>query len=220
MARPARPDKAESAAESRLQEINAVFGLLLVLTQASTPARAMHLVTTAVPSIAPGHTAVGWPPSRSGDYYQQAPDQAAGALAQLPGPGRIEASGAPVGWAFPLTAALGREPVFLIAVGQPDLSEQETFLLAVLAQMCGTVVASHELSAEAALRAQATREARQRPVLEAALDAVVTIDHEARVTYVNSAFEQTFGCSSADVVGRDLAAGIVPPPLRAADPGG
>ena len=231
MARPARPDKAESAAESRLQEINAVFGLLLVLTQASTPARAMHLVTTAVPSIAPGHTAVAWHPSRSGDYYQQAPDQAAGALAQLTGPGRIETSGAPVGWAFPLTAALGREPVFLIAVGQPDLSEQETFLLAVLAQMCGTVVASHELSAEAALRAQATRErdiaqaratelaaseARQRTVLEAALDAVVTIDHEARVTYVNSAFEQTFGCSSADVVGRDLAEVIVPPALRAA----
>ena len=32
MARPARPDKAESAAEARLQEINAVFGLLLILT--------------------------------------------------------------------------------------------------------------------------------------------------------------------------------------------
>jgi hypothetical protein len=157
MARPVRPDKAESAAEARLQEINAVFGLLLILTQASTPARAMHLVTTAVPSIAPGHTAVGWHPSHSGDYYQRAPDEAARALAQLTGPGRIEIDDAAC-WAFPLTAALGREPVFLVATGQPDLSEQEIFLLSVLAQMCGTVVASHELSAEAELRAQATRD--------------------------------------------------------------
>lgn len=230
MARPAHPEKAESAAEARLQEINAVFGLLLILTQASTPARAIHLVTTAVPSIAPGHTAAAWHPSRSGDYYQQAPAEAARALAQLTGPGRFEANGAAC-WAFPLTAALGREPVFLVATGQLDLSEQEIFLLSVLAQMCGTVVASHELTAETELRAQATRdrdiaqaraieltasEARQRTVLEAALDAVVTIDRQARVTYVNSAFEQTFGYRSADVVGRELAEVIVPPAQRTA----
>jgi PAS domain S-box-containing protein len=231
MARPARSEKGESTAEARLQEINSVFGLLLVLTQASTPARAMHLVTTAVPSIAPGHTAVAWHSSRSGGYYQQAPAAAGRALAQLTGPGQIETDGAAGGWAFPLTAALGREPVFLVTTGQPDLSEQQIFLLSVLAQMCGTVVATHELSAEAELRAEATRErdiaqaraaelaaseARQRTVLEAALDAVVTIDQQARITHVNSAFEQTFGYRSADVVGRELAEMIVPPALRAA----
>jgi PAS domain S-box-containing protein len=231
MARPARSDKAESAAEARLQEINAVFGLLLVLTQATTPARAMHLVTTAVPSIAPGHAAAGWHSSRSGDYYQQAPEAAGPALAQLTGPGQIETEGAAGSWAFPLTAALGREPVFLVVTGRPDLSEQQIFLLSVLAQMCGTVVASHELNAETELRAEATRErdiaqaraaeltaseARQRTVLEAALDAVVTIDQRARITYVNSAFEQTFGYRSADVVGRELAEIIVPAAQRAA----
>src|ERR1700749_3072920 len=217
MARPARPDKAESAAESRLQEINAVFGLLLVLTQASTPARAMHLVTTAVPSIAPGHTAVAWHSSRSGGYYQQAPAAAGRALAPLTGPGQIETDDAAGGWAFPLTAALGREPVFLVTTGQPDLSEQQIFLLSVLAQMGGTVVATHERDIAQARAAElAASEARQRTVLEAALDAVVTIDQQARITHVNSAFEQTFGYRSADVVGRDLAEMIVPPALRAA----
>ena len=59
--------------------------------------------------------------------------------------------------------------------------------------------------AEAELRSQAARErdiaqaraaelsaseARQRAILEAALDAVISIDRRARVTYVNSAFEQ------------------------------
>ena len=235
MTLPAGSDQAGPNAEARLQEINSVFGLLLVLTQASTPARAMHLATTAVPSIVSGYTATAWHPSQSGDYYHQAPDEAAQALIQLTGPGRLEADGPAFRWAFPLTAALGREPVFLVATGQPDLSEQATFLLAVLAQMCGTVVASHELSAEAELRAQATRErdvaqaraaeaaaseAQQRTVLEAALDAVVTIDQRGRITYVNSAFEQTCGYRSEDVVGRELAEVIVPPSLRAAHRGG
>jgi PAS domain S-box-containing protein len=225
---PASAENADLTPEARLQGVNAVFGLLLILTQAPTSARAMHLVTTAVPSIAPGHTAVAWHPSEAGDYYEQAPGEAGRALAQLTGPGRIELDGTSH-WAFPLTAALGRTPVFLVTTGPRVLPEQEIFLLSVLAQMCGTVVANHELSAEAELRAQSARdrdiaqaraadltasEARQRAVLEAALDAVVTIDQRARVTYVNSAFEQIFGYRSEDVVGRDLAEVIVPPALR------
>ncbi|MBV9794462.1 MAG: PAS domain S-box protein [Actinobacteria bacterium] len=227
MGLPASPDDAGQTAEERIQGINAVFGLLLILTQASTPDRAMQLVTTAVPSIAPRHTAVAWHPGTAGSYYQQAPGAVAAQLGQLTGPGPIELAGA--AWAFPLTAALGRTPVFLITSGPRDLSEEEIFLLSVLAQMCGTVVANHELRAESELRAQAARdrdiaqarateltasEARQRAVLEAALDAVVTIDSGARIRYVNSAFEQTFGYRAADVIGRDLAEVIVPPALR------
>jgi PAS domain S-box-containing protein len=224
-------DDAEPTAAARLQEINAVFGLLLILTQATTPAGAMRLVITAVPSIAAGHTAVAWHPAESGDYYERAPDGAGLALAGLTGPGRLDVDGTARRWAFPLTASLGRTPVFLVTTGQRDLSDEETFLLSVLAQTCGTVVASHELRAEAELRARASRErdvararatelvaseARQRAVLEAALDAVVTIDQHGRVTYANSAFEQTFGCRAEDVTGRELADVIIPPAQRGA----
>src|ERR1700759_2484259 len=147
-------------AEGHLQEINAVFGLLLILSQAATPAGAMRLVTTALRGFAPGHTAVAWHPNRSGDYYQQAPGDLGPALARLTAPGQVDGDGA-ARWAFPLTAALGREPVFLgpPAPGAP----------------------------------LAPSEARRGAVLAAALDAVVVIDQEARVTYVNGAFEQTFG---------------------------
>ena len=74
--------------------------------------------------------------------------------------------------------------------------------------------------AEAELRSQAARErdiararaaelaaseARQRAILQAAHDAVISIDRRGRVTYVNSAFERIFGYRADDVAGRELA---------------
>ena len=214
---------------ARLSSINAVLGLSLVLTQASSPAQAMRLVTTAVPAIAPGHTAMAWHPSASGDYYQQAPAGAGQVLARLGGAARLDVAGFASCWAFPITPPLGGEPLFLVTVGQQDPLDEEAFLLSVLAQMCGTVIANHELLAETRLRAAADRErdvaqaraaelaaseARQRAVLEAALDAVISIDGSARITYVNSAFERTFGYLAEQVTGRDLGEVIVPPSLR------
>jgi PAS domain S-box-containing protein len=222
-------DAAELATGVRLSSINAVFGLSLVLTQASSPAQAMRLVTTAVPTIAPGHTAAAWHPNRSGEFYEQAPVDVARALAHLLGAGRLDLGGVDTCWAFPLTSALGGEPVCLVTTGDRDLSQEEVFLLSVLAQMCGTVVTNYDLAAEVELRALADRErdvaqtraselvaseARQRAVLEAALDAVVSIDHQARVTYANSAFEQTFGYRVGEIIDRELAEIIVPPSLR------
>jgi signal transduction histidine kinase len=142
---------------------NAVFGLLLTLTRAPSPARAMRLVTTAVPSIAPGHTAVAWHPSTSGGYYERAPQPAGRALARLTGPGRLavdarDRDGAVARWAFPLTAEPGREPVFLVTTGPRDLSGQEALLLSVLSQTCGMVVANRELTAAAEQRDQAASE--------------------------------------------------------------
>ncbi|HEY4096478.1 MAG TPA: PAS domain S-box protein [Baekduia sp.] len=55
---------------------------------------------------------------------------------------------------------------------------------------------------------------RHRATLHAALDSVVTMDHEGRVVELNPAAERTFGHASADVVGRDMADLIVPPELR------
>jgi PAS domain S-box-containing protein len=60
----------------------------------------------------------------------------------------------------------------------------------------------------------AASEARQRAILEAALDGVISIDGQARITYLNTAAERMFGYLAHDVIGRDLAEAIVPPSLR------
>jgi PAS domain S-box-containing protein len=60
------------------------------------------------------------------------------------------------------------------------------------------------------------RESRLRAMLEAALDAVVTIDHRGRVTGWNHAAETTFGYRADEAIGRDLADVIVPHSLRTA----
>jgi PAS domain S-box-containing protein len=189
-----------------LSQLNSVFSLSLILAQASSPAQAMRLVTTAVPSIAAGHSAVAWHPSKSGEYYEDAPDGVGGLLSDLSGVARLDVAGFASCWAFPITSPLAREQVFLIVTGSEDLSSQEIFLLSVLAQLCGAVIASLELIATE--REQAVQ------ILETALDAVISIDQNARITYVNSAFERTFGYRAREVAGRDLAETIVPPPLR------
>ena len=50
-------------------------------------------------------------------------------------------------WAFPLTLPLAPEPVFLMVFGGQSLSDEEIFLLSVLAQLSGTVIARLELIA-------------------------------------------------------------------------
>jgi PAS domain S-box-containing protein len=66
--------------------------------------------------------------------------------------------------------------------------------------------------AEAALRES---EARKTAMLDVALDAIVTMDHEGKVLEFNQAAEALFGYARADVVGKELAELIVPPSLRA-----
>ena len=51
-------------------------------------------------------------------------------------------------------------------------------------------------------------------ILDAALDAVITIDHHGLVLEFNSAAERTFGYSKREVLGRELAALVVPPAFR------
>ena len=62
--------------------------------------------------------------------------------------------------------------------------------------------------AEEAVRAS---ESRLRAMLEAALDAVVTMDAPGRVVGWNHAAETTFGYPASEVIGREMAELIVPP---------
>ena len=64
-----------------------------------------------------------------------------------------------------------------------------------------------------ALRAS---EARSRAILDSALDAIVTIDHEGRVAEFNAAAERLFGHRREDVLGRGIVDVLVPQELREA----
>jgi PAS domain S-box-containing protein len=57
-------------------------------------------------------------------------------------------------------------------------------------------------------------EARKGAILTAALDCIITIDHAGRIVEFNPAAERTFGYTSAQALGRELAELIVPPSLR------
>src|SRR5690348_5160336 len=51
-------------------------------------------------------------------------------------------------------------------------------------------------------------------MLEAALDAVVTMDHNGRISGWNHAAETTFGFRADEVLGREMADTIIPASLR------
>jgi PAS domain S-box-containing protein len=57
-------------------------------------------------------------------------------------------------------------------------------------------------------------EARKTAILDSALDCIVTIDHQGRITEFNPAAERNFGYRRDDVVGKRLADVIIPPSLR------
>ena len=137
----------ELAVQARLSSVNAVFTLSLILTQATSPGQVMRLVTTAIPAVAPGHKALAWHPSRSGAYYERAPDNICDALAGLTAPSRFEMGDDSSWWAFPLGPPSADNPLFLVTAGTKPPSDEETFLLSVLAQLCGTVIAKLELIA-------------------------------------------------------------------------
>ncbi len=163
----------ELAVHARLSSVNAVFTLSLILTQASSPAEVMRLLTTAVPSIAPCRRAVVWHPSRSGDYYERATDGIGDTLARLTAPGQLRVGSLSSWWAFPLAPLPARDPIFLVIDGTESLSDEETFLLSVLALLCGTVIAKLELIG--AERANAQRVAALNAELESTVSELTKI---------------------------------------------
>ncbi|HEX6927515.1 MAG TPA: PAS domain S-box protein [Longimicrobiaceae bacterium] len=92
-----------------------------------------------------------------------------------------------------------------------------------IVKWCGTI---HEIEEDvtediSVQRAQADvelrrSEARKTAILDSALDCIVTMDHEGRITEFNPAAERTFGFSREQVLGRPLAEVIIPPHQREA----
>jgi sugar diacid utilization regulator len=160
-------------ANATLASVNAAFTLSLILTQATSPSQVIRLLTTAVPSIASCHQVLVWHPSRSGDYYERAPDGIGRRLAQITVPGRFELDGSSSWWAFPLAPSLASVPVFLVVGAADPLSAEEKFLLSVLVQLCGTVIAKLELLA--AERASTERVAQLNTDLESTVSTLSKI---------------------------------------------
>ncbi len=121
-------------------------------------------------------------------------------------------SGLHAAFGFPLHSPRGVVGVmefFSRALREPD--ERLLWTMRVVGSQVGQFVARRQ--AEEEVRAS---ESRMRAMLEAALDAVVTIDHRGHVLGWNHAAETTFGYRADEATGREMAELIVPPRLRAA----
>lgn len=68
---------------------------------------------------------------------------------------------------------------------------------------------------EAAERAARASEARKSAMLEAALDGIISFDHEGRIREFNPAAERCFGYRRDAVIGQEMAGLILPPSARA-----
>ncbi len=113
----------------------------------------------------------------------------------------------------PLLDAPGR-PLGIVSVFDKKPLGDEGFVASILRIVA--VRATTELERVRAERALRASEARKAAIVESALDAIVSIDHLGRILDFNPAAEQMFGSRQADVLGRELAEVLVPPPLREA----
>ena len=116
-------------------------------------------------------------------------------------------------WSTPVLSTSG-DVLGTFAVYRREPSEptqRERGLVEIATHLAG--IAIERSRAEEDIRSS---EARKGAILESALDCVITIDHAGRALEFNAAAEKTFGYRSEDVLGKELAALIVPPALREA----
>src|SRR3954447_1819293 len=109
-------------------------------------------------------------------------------------------------FAFPIPAV----GVMAFATAAP--LEPDTNLLATMDSLGAQISQFVErLRAQQAVKAS---DARKSAILNAAFDCIITMDHEGNILEVNKAAERTFGYTGAEMVGREVAALIIPPSLR------
>ena len=101
------------------------------------------------------------------------------------------------GWVAALLA-VEKRLLETVARGEP--------IAEILATLCRLVENNH-----AALQQS---EARKAAILNSALDCIVTIDHEGRITEFNPSAERTFGYAREEVMGKHMVDIIVPPSFR------
>ena len=120
------------------------------------------------------------------------------------------AAGFDVALCFPIRTASGVVgAVEFMGVGMRQLDEELLATAESLGSQIGQFV--ERTRAEQAVHES---EAQHAAILDAALDCLVTIDDCGRILEFNAAAQRTFGYSSEEAVGREMAEVIVPPSLR------
>jgi diguanylate cyclase (GGDEF)-like protein/PAS domain S-box-containing protein len=88
------------------------------------------------------------------------------------------------------------------------------WVLMSLMMMVTLMIAGLQVEYHSAEKALQESEIRVRAIVDASLDAIVTMDRHGRITEFNPAAERIFGHDKADVMGRELAEIIIPPAYR------
>jgi PAS domain S-box-containing protein len=116
-------------------------------------------------------------------------------------------------WSSPITSAAGKVlGAFALYYKEP---KTPTPLHRILIKQFSDI-ASIAIERTRAAEAMRESDARKAAILDAALDCIVTIDHESRITEFNPAAERTFGYQREQVIGKQLADVIIPLSLREA----
>ena len=106
-------------------------------------------------------------------------------------------------FAFPITGTSG--VLGVIEFLAKEQREPDDALLATMTSLGGRIGQAVE---------RWRSEARKTAILDAAFDAIITMDAAGDIVEVNRATEKMFGYRAEDMVGRDLAELIIPPALR------
>jgi PAS domain S-box-containing protein len=104
-------------------------------------------------------------------------------------------------------AVLGVLEFFSHKIKEPD--PPLLLAMSVIGSQIGQFIERRE-----AERAVLESEARKSAIVEAALDSIITIDHEGKVLEFNPAAEEAFGYPRDEVIGKEMAELIIPPSLR------
>ncbi len=112
--------------------------------------------------------------------------------------------------AFPIV--LGGRVLGVFELLARQLREADPEILEMMASLGGQL--GQLLERERSREAVEESEARKAAMLETALDAIVTMNHDGRVVEWNPAAERTFGYAREQAVGREMAELIIPLPLR------
>jgi PAS domain S-box-containing protein len=108
--------------------------------------------------------------------------------------------------------------IALAKLGVDQFDEEDQRMLEVLASHAAVAIENARLLESERASAASAREsdARKSAILESAIDCIIAMDHEGRITEFNPAAEKTFGYSREEAIGREMADLIIPEDLREA----